>query len=126
VLDPSTDITRQREVVDVFLAASRSGNFDALVAVLHPDVVLHADAAGVAMGAPEELVGASAVAGSFSGRAKAAQPALIDGEPGVVWAPRGRPKVVWDLTIVNGRIADIFMIAATETLDDLDVVIYEG
>ncbi|MEY2401804.1 MAG: hypothetical protein QOJ08_1915 [Ilumatobacteraceae bacterium] len=124
-LNPSTNITRQREVVDAFLAASRDGNFDALVAVLHPDVVLHADAAGVAMGAPGELVGAAAVAGSFSGRAQAAQPASIDGVAGIVWAPGGRPKVVWDLTIVNGKIVDIFLIAAPETLDELDLVIYE-
>jgi RNA polymerase sigma factor (sigma-70 family) len=119
------DPARQREVVNAFLAASRSGDFDALVAVLDPDVVLVADSAAVGMGSPEETRGAAAVAGTFSGRALAAQPALVDGAAGVVWAVGGRPRVVWDFTIEDGRVVHIDMLAADETLDDLDLAILE-
>jgi RNA polymerase sigma-70 factor (ECF subfamily) len=125
-LVPNTDVTRQREVVDAFLAASRSGNFEALLALLDPQVMLRADAAGVQMGSPLEVFGAHAVAGTFSGRALAAQPALVDGTVGIVWAPGGRPKVVWDLTISNDKIVRIDMIAATETLDELDLLILDN
>ena len=114
------DPARQREVVDAFLAASRGGDFDALVGLLDPDVVLQADAAAVSMGSPAEVRGAMAVAGTFSGRALAARPALIDGVVGVVWAVSGRPRVAWDLTISDGRIVHIDMLAARDSLDDLD------
>src|SRR3989441_1458610 len=83
---PDADLTRQREVVDAFLAASRGGDFDALLAVLDPDVVLRGDRAAVQTGAPEEVRGARAVAGTFSGRARFAQPALVNGAAGLVWA----------------------------------------
>jgi RNA polymerase sigma-70 factor (ECF subfamily) len=118
-------VTRQRVVVDAFLAASRTGNFEALVALLDPDVVLRADATGVQMGSAEEVRGAEAVAGVFSGRALAAQSALIDGTVGIVWAPGGQPKVVWDVTTVNGRIVQLDMIAAHESLAELDLVIFD-
>ena len=124
-LTPEVDPARQREVVDAFLAASRSGDFDALVGLLDPDVVLDADAAAVRMGSPAEVRGARAVAGTFSGRALAAQPALIDGVVGVVWALNGRPKVAWDFTISHGKIAHIDMLAARDSLDDLDLAILE-
>jgi RNA polymerase sigma factor (sigma-70 family) len=109
---PETDRALQRELVDAFLAASRSGDFEALLAVLDPDIVLRADAAAVQMGAPEVVRGATSVAGVFSGRALEAQPALVGGSVGVAWAPGGRPKVVWDLTIADGRIVRIDMLAA--------------
>ena len=115
------DPARQREVVDAFLAASRSGDFDALVALLHPDVAIVADAAAVRMGAPEETRGSAAVAGTFSGRAEAAQPALVDGAVGVAWAVGGRPKVVWDFTIEDGKVVHIDMLAADDTLDGLEL-----
>ena len=125
--DPISDAdpARQREVVDAFLAASRSGDFEALVALLDPQIVLVADSAAVGMGAPEEVQGAPAVAGIFSGRASAAQPALIDGAVGVVWAVGGRPKVAWDFTISDGKVVHIDMLAATDSLDDLDLTILE-
>jgi RNA polymerase sigma-70 factor, ECF subfamily len=119
------DPARQREVVDAFLAASRSGDFDALVALLDPDIVLVADAAAVEMGSPEEIQGAAAVAGTFSGRALAAQPALIDGAVGIVWAVGGRAKVAWDFTIRDGKIVHIDMLAASDTLDDLELTILD-
>jgi RNA polymerase sigma-70 factor, ECF subfamily len=122
---PDADLTRQREVVDAFLAASRSGNFDALIAVLDPDVVLRADSAGVQMGASEKARGAAAVAGIFSGRALGAQPALVDGTVGMVWAPGGKPRVVWDFTISHGKIARIDMIASADSLGELDLVIFD-
>jgi RNA polymerase sigma factor (sigma-70 family) len=123
---PEADPLRQREVVNAFLAASRNGDFDALVALLDPDVVLRADAAAVRMGSPEEVRGAAAVAGTFSGRALAAQPALIDGAVGVVWAVGGRPRVAWDFTIMHGKIVHIDMLAAPDSLDDLDLTVLDG
>jgi RNA polymerase sigma factor (sigma-70 family) len=125
-LVPNADRTRHRVVVDAFLTASRTGNFEALLAVLDPDVVLRADAAAVLMGASEVVRGGHAVAEVFSGRAVAAQPAYIDGVVGVVWAPGGRPKVVWDMTIEQGKIVQIDMIAAAESLDELKLVILEA
>jgi RNA polymerase sigma-70 factor (ECF subfamily) len=122
---PDVDPVRQREIVDAFLAASRNGDLDALVALLDPDIVFVADAAAVGMGSPEEVRGAPAVAGTFSGRALAAQPALVDGAVGVVWAVAGRPKVVWDFTIEDGKVVHIDMLAATDILDGLDLTVLD-
>ncbi len=125
--DPNagTDRVRQREVVDAFLAASRNGDFDALVALLDPDIVLQADATAVRMGSPDRIHGAAAVAGTFSGRALAAQPAVIDGAVGVVWAVGGQVRVAWDFTIVDGKVANIDMLAAPESLRDHDLILLE-
>jgi RNA polymerase sigma-70 factor (ECF subfamily) len=125
--EPAADAhpARRREVVDAFLAASRAGDFDALVALLDPDVVLESDAAAVRMGSPAEVRGAVAVAGTFSGRALAARPALIDGVVGVVWAVKGRPKVAWDLAISHGKIVHIEMLASRDSLDDLDLAVLD-
>ena len=123
---PDTDLSRKREIVDAFLAASRGGDFDALLALLDPDVVLRADHAAVQMGSPDEVRGAAAVAGTFSGRALAAQPALIDGGVGIVWAVGGRPKVAWDFTITSGKIVHIDMLAAADSLDGLDLTMLDG
>ncbi|HYU39094.1 MAG TPA: sigma-70 family RNA polymerase sigma factor [Acidimicrobiia bacterium] len=120
---PDADPTRQREVVDAFLAASRNGDFDALVALLDPGVLMRADSAAVRMGSPEEVRGAAAIAGTFSGRALAAQPALIDGTVGIVWEAGGRVRVAWDFTIRDGKVVHIDMLAAPASLDDLDVEI---
>src|SRR5262245_10859001 len=76
---PAADPVRQRQLVEAFLAASRKGEFEALVTLLAPDAVMTADVAAIGMGAPEHLVGAAAVAEVFNGRARAAQPAFIDG-----------------------------------------------
>jgi RNA polymerase sigma factor (sigma-70 family) len=125
--DPIVDAdpARQRAVVNAFLAASRNGDFDRLVALLDPDIVMRADAAAVGMGSPEETRGADAVAGIFSGRALAAQPALVDGAVGVVWAVGGRPKVVWDFVIEDGKVVHIDMLAGSDTLDELEVVVLD-
>ncbi len=119
----AADLTRQREVVDAFLAASRGGDFDALLAVLDPDVVLRADRAAVQMGASAEVRGAAAVAETFSRRAQAAQPALVNGAVGLVWAPRGRPRVVFGFTITHGKIVEIDLIADPERLRQLDLAV---
>jgi RNA polymerase sigma factor (sigma-70 family) len=121
--DSDVDLTHQREVVDAFLAASRGGGFDALLAVLDPDIVLRADQTVVYMGASEEVRGALAVAEQFSGRARAAQPALVNGAIGLVWAPGGQARVVFDFTISGGKIVAINMLADPERLRTLDVTI---
>ena len=78
------------------------------------------------MGSPEEIRGAAAVAATFSGRALGARPAVVDGATGIAWAVGGRPKVVWDFTISNGKIVAIDMLATPATLDDLDLTIDGG
>jgi RNA polymerase sigma-70 factor (ECF subfamily) len=120
------DVERQRAVVDAFLAASRGGDFAALLALLDPDIVVRADDAAVATGAEREVRGAEAVAATFAGRAKAAQPALIDGAAGLAWAPGGRARVVFAMTIRNDKVVAIDMVADGETLNDLDLVLFEG
>ncbi|WP_030929187.1 sigma-70 family RNA polymerase sigma factor [Streptomyces sp. NRRL B-24720] len=120
VPDPGTDMARRREVVDAFLAASRGGDFEALPALLDPDVVLRVDPAAALSGVAG-AVGAAAVAGTFAGRASAARPALIDGLPGAVWAPGGGPRVVIGFTVEAGRIVAIDLVADTDHLDRMDL-----
>jgi Sigma-70, region 4 len=119
--DPEADRQRQRQVVEAFLAASRRGDFDALLALLDPSVVARADAAAVAAGAAPEIRGAAEVATTFAGRARAARPALVDGLVGLAWAPGGRPRVVFDFTTENGRIVAIDLIADPARLDELEL-----
>lgn len=117
---PGADAVRKREIVEAFLAASRNGNFDALLALLDPDIVLRADSAAVRMGSSSEVRGASAVATTFSGRAQAARLALVDGTVGAVWAPGGQPRVVFGFTITDGKIVAIDLVADPEFLGQLD------
>jgi RNA polymerase sigma-70 factor (ECF subfamily) len=126
---PDTDLGRQREVVDAFLAASRSGDFDALVAVLDPDVVLRADLAVVPPGGSRVVRGAAAVASgalTFSTRARFAQPALVNGTVGVVFAPRGRLSVVLGFRVAGRKIVEIDVIADSERLGQLDLAALDG
>jgi RNA polymerase sigma factor (sigma-70 family) len=121
---PDADLTRQREVVDAFLAAARRGDFDALLAVLDPDVVIRADRAAVPPGAPIEVRGAAAAANrAIKGGARAAQPALVDGAVGVVVAPRGRLLMVLRFTITRGKIVAIEAVADPERLRRLDLAV---
>ncbi|MFE3199998.1 sigma-70 family RNA polymerase sigma factor [Embleya sp. NPDC059237] len=124
--DLEVDPTRQREVVGAFLAASRGGDFQALLALLDPDVVLRADSAAIAVGAMVEVRGAAAVAETFSGRAQAARPALLDGIAGLVWAPGGEPRVVFGFMIANGRIVGIDLLSDPAYLRDTDVRLLDG
>jgi RNA polymerase sigma-70 factor (ECF subfamily) len=121
---PDTDLTRQREVVDAFLAAARGGDFDALVAVLDPDVVLRADlSAAHAVGSREVRGGPAVARTAAKGQARAARPALVNGTVGVVVAPRGRLLMVLAFTIRGQNIVEIDAIADPARLSRLDVVL---
>jgi RNA polymerase sigma factor (sigma-70 family) len=122
---PDADLTRRRAIVDAFLAASRGGDFEALLAVLDPDVVLRADDAAVEMGAKREVRGAPAVAETFSGRARAARPALLDGTLGLVWSQGGRARMVFGFAITEGKIVGVDLIADPERLRTLEVTMLE-
>ncbi len=121
-----TDLSRQREVVEAFLAASRDGNFDALLALLDPEVVLQSDGVAARAGAPTEVRGAVAVANTFLGRARVARLAHVNGRVGAVWAPGGRPRVVFDFTIARGKVVGIDLVADPAALHQLDVTVIEG
>ena len=119
------ELARQRAVVDAFLAASRDGTFDALLAVLDPDVVFRAERIATIASAPRELRGAAAVAKQFAGRARLARPALINGAVGVVVAPRGQLLMVLSLTITHGKIIAIDVIADPTRLRGLDLAVLD-
>jgi RNA polymerase sigma-70 factor (ECF subfamily) len=119
---PDVDLSRQREVVDAFLAAARGGDFEALLTVLDPDVVLRTDRAALPPGAPAEIRGAAAVANrAAKGGARAARPALVNGSVGVIVAPSGRLLMVLAFTIARGKIVEIDAIADPERLGRLDL-----
>ena len=113
---PEADLSRQRRIVDAFLAASRGGDFEALLEVLDPEVVFRADDAAVRPGWPAEIRGAQAVAQHFKGRATSARPAVVDGALGLVVVVQGEVRVVLGLTIEGGRIVGIEAIADPERL----------
>jgi len=119
------DLSEHRQVIDAFLAAARSGDFDSLVAMLDQDVVFRADEFAVQKGAQREVRGAPTVAKFFSGRAQAARSALIDGTVGVVVAPRGRLLVVLGVTIRDGKIAAIEAVADPARLAELDLAVVD-
>jgi len=119
--DSELDAARRREIVDAFLAASKSGDLKGLLRVLDPDVVLRADAVAVRMGGQPEIRGADAVAATFKGRAQAAKPALIDGALGLAVAFHGQLRIVLRLTFAGGKIAGIEALADPERLKQLAV-----
>jgi RNA polymerase sigma factor (sigma-70 family) len=121
--EAAADVTRQQELVAAFLAASQHGDFAALLEMLDPDVVLTSDQEAARIGAPAEVRGTTSVAGVFSGRAEEARLALIDSAAGLVWAPGGRPRVVFTFTITRGRIAAIDMTADRNRLRQLEITI---
>ena len=121
-----TDPARRREVVAAFLAASQSGDFAGLLALLDPDVVLRADAAAVATGAEATVRGADAVAATFSGRARAARLALVDGVAQLVWSQGGAPRVVFAFTIADGTVTAIDLLADPALLGGLEVSAVDG
>lgn len=124
--DPPADQDRLgcAKLVHAFLVAARSGQFDALLAVLDPDVVLRADDTAIELGAPRESRGAAAVA-QFSRRARGATAALVNGAPSVVWITGGKPRVVFSFTIHDERIVGICLVADPPRLGQLDVVLAE-
>ncbi|WP_119730162.1 sigma-70 family RNA polymerase sigma factor [Thermomonospora amylolytica] len=118
------DPPRQRKVVEAFLAASRKGDFTALLDLLDPEVTARADAFAVPPGAPTRLRGADAVARqalAFSRRAEHARVGLVDGAPAILVAPHGRLTTALTFTIIDGRIAMIDIIADPERLARLAI-----
>src|SRR5215207_9567003 len=121
------DLDRHRAVVDAFLAAARAGDFQGLLSVLDPDVVLRSDAVAVPRSGPQEVHGAEAVVPlAMRGRARAARPVLVNGAVGVVVAPRGRLMMVLDFTIRHGKIVAIDAIADPERLAELELAVLDG
>jgi RNA polymerase sigma factor (sigma-70 family) len=124
---PDGDLARQRQVVDAFLAASRGGDFDALVALLDPDVVLRADETAMARGATGPLHGAAAVArAALAQRARLARPALINGRVGVVVASGRQLMLVLRPTIENGRIVQLEVLGDPDSLRGLEVAVLDS
>jgi RNA polymerase sigma factor (sigma-70 family) len=124
---PDPDLVRQREVVEAFIAALRGGDFEGLLAVLDPDLVVRADMP-VPRGAPREIRGAAVWAKgavAYGHLARLTQPALVDGAIGVVVAPRGRLVRALRFTIANGKITQIEVIGDPARLDELDVSIVD-
>jgi RNA polymerase sigma factor (sigma-70 family) len=125
---PDADLGRQREVVDAFLAAARGGDFDALLAVLDPDVVLRVDRGAVPAGASREVRGAPSVAeqvSRFAGLAPLARPALVNGAAGFVVAPGGRPVAVAGFTVARGKVVEIDLLADPARLRELDLTVLD-
>jgi ketosteroid isomerase-like protein len=129
------ELPSQREVAQAFMAASRDGDLEAVLAVLDPDVVLRADrvavkaaAANEARGAPRlvaELRGATDVARVLLGRAQVARPVLVDGTPGAAWAPGGRARALFTFKVERGRIVEMQFVADPKSIARLDVVLLE-
>jgi ketosteroid isomerase-like protein len=119
-------LARQRAVAEAFIAASRAGDRDALLAVLDPDVVLHADAAAVPSGRPSELRGAAAVANGArlsAQRSRDSVLVLVDGVPGIVYAPQGKVAIVLAFSYRDDRISGIEVIADADRLDALELAV---
>jgi RNA polymerase sigma-70 factor (ECF subfamily) len=127
--EPEMDPDRQREVIDAFLAAAREGDFDALVAVLDPDVVFRVDR-GARPRLSREIRGAEAVAGqALKGGARFApfmRPALVNGAAGLVVVIRDRPVAVAGFTVADGKIVAVDVLADRARLRDLDLTLLES
>jgi RNA polymerase sigma factor (sigma-70 family) len=124
--NPATDLARQRQLVDAFLAAARDGDFDALLTVLDGDVVLHVDAA--AAGTPTTIRGAQAVAANaraFSANSRFAEPALVDGAVGIVVAPKGKLALVLRFSVAADKITEIDINADPARLSRLSLAVLD-
>jgi RNA polymerase sigma-70 factor (ECF subfamily) len=123
-LDAVADRAREERVVGAFLSASRSGDFDALLAVLDPEIVVRADATAVRMGATKEVVGVEAVAKFLQARSGgAARLAHVNGAVGAAWIPRGKPVVVFDFVIEGEKIVEIGLVADRAVVEGMRVVV---
>ncbi|MFG2043004.1 sigma-70 family RNA polymerase sigma factor [Dactylosporangium sp. NPDC048998] len=120
------DPTRRAAVVQAFLAASRAGDFQALLDLLDPQAEARSDAAAVSMGSQDLVLGADAVAGVFSGRAKGAKAAFIDGNPAAVWYAGGTLRVAFLFTVVDEQIEAIDMVADPDRLAAFAVELIEA
>ena len=126
---PDPDLGRQREVVEAFLAAAREGDFEALLAVLDPDIVLRAEGGAPPAPPSHEVHGARAVAeqaSKFSSLARFTRLALVNGTVGLVSAPGGRPFSVLAFTIRDGRIVELDILADPARLAALDLKVLDG
>ncbi|NSC20051.1 sigma-70 family RNA polymerase sigma factor [Streptomyces albus subsp. chlorinus] len=125
---PADELFRRRRVIEAFLAASRSGDIDAVLAVLAPDVVRTADRAALPGGRPSEVRGAREVAGEvavFGRNARFAEVALVDGVPGIVVAPHGRLRLVLTVTVEGDRVAGYRVVADPLRLRDFDLAVLD-
>jgi RNA polymerase sigma factor (sigma-70 family) len=124
---PTASLTEQRRVADAFLAAVRAGDFEGLIEVLDPDVVVRIDEAAARPGAPREIRGArnwAKGAIAFSQQlAGDIRPMLVNGEVGLVWAPRGHLLRVLRFSIADGKIAKVDVIAEPTRLNELELAI---
>ena len=126
---PDPDLTRQRAVVDAFLLAARSGDFDDLVAILHPDVILRVDFGPSRPGASRVVRGATAVARQARLGANPAallHPALINGMAGVVITLDGRPHLVMAFTVAENKVVELDLIADPERVGRLASAVLSG
>jgi RNA polymerase sigma-70 factor (ECF subfamily) len=127
--EPDADVGAQREVVDAFLAAARDGDFDALVAVLDPDIVLRADSGPVPAGVAHEVRGAENVARQalmFSRLDLDIRPALINGAAGTVTLRDGKPFAIAGFTVRNGKVVEMDILADPERLAQVDLTLLDG
>jgi len=124
---PDVDLERQREVIDAFFAAAREGDFDALVEVLDPEVILRADGGAARPSANHVIRGAAEVASramTFASLAPFVRPVLVNGVAGVLVAPEGRPFSVMAFTVAGGRVVAIDALADPARLGpDLDALL---
>ena len=124
---PDPSFERQREVVEAFLAASREGDFESLVALLDPDVVVRGDGAARLLGAAVDIHGAEVVARSaLRYRARAARAVLVNGAVGVVIAPRGRLMMVLTISVRDGKIAEIEAVADPQRVRQFDLAVLDS
>ncbi len=126
---PEAELTHQREVVNAFLAALRSGDLEALLAVLDPEVVMRADAAALPRGAPTELRGARTFATRvlpLAQGARAARPALVEGAVGIIVAPGGRLFRALRFTLSGGKVTHVEVVADPTRLRALDIALLDG
>ncbi len=129
------DKDAHKEVVAAFISAARDGDFAALIRVLHPDVILRADATAIKIaeinkerGAPQFkaiMNGANLVAETFKGKASAAQLAWIDGVAGGTWAPGGKPVVAFCFKVINGKVSEIEIVMDKDKLEKSEIIIIE-
>jgi len=116
------DLVQRRSLVEAFLRVAHDGDFEALVGLLHPDVVLQPDQAALRMGSRPETRGAREVASALSGGARGARLVLVDGIPALAWAPGGRVRSVIEFSVEDERIVAISVTADPDRIAELDVV----
>ena len=133
---PARNVQRQQEIVAAFMHASRQGDFDALIKLLHPGVVLRADETAIkvstankARGAPQftpEIMGADAVASTLKGSAQGAQLSLVNGLAGATWGMNGKTIVAFCFVVEDEKITSIDVVMDKNSLDAFDIQIIEN